>query len=656
MKTRITPTLIILASLGLTSPVLANTITVSTVDDELNADGDCSLREAIQAANTNAAVDACAAGSGADTISIPDGEFHLTLGPAGEDANAGGDLDITESLTLAGTSLEGTIVDGQNADTILHMVAPGNLSLSNLSLIHGQSPIAGALFMNVDGDVAFDGVRIDSNLSGAAPAVLLSANNMNLTVTRSQFTGNSTILPSQGLALGYSSLVSGNLSLSDSFFSGNTSSTGAAGALFVQVAGNATLERVALTDNKVSFPASIGGGAYLSVAGNLSVTESEITGNTAGSGAAGLFISCGGNVDISKTLFENNQTTPAMFSQGGGLLLAAPTANLTETTIDGNRASLGAGMMFSGTTLTIDESTISRNITSGPLLSSGQGAGLNANGDVILRNATFSGNSTHGSLGQGGAILLNGVGASTATNVTMADNAASMGEAILATAGTITFTNTIIDDSCFGAAPGILLSGGNNIDHRNTCEFSTATNDLIDTDPLLGPLTNNGGSVETHALLEGSPAIDAGTETGAPAADARGFARPADGNNDGTAKTDIGALEVGCGDGVVQSFAGESCDDGNTDDSDACNNSCSSPSCGNGSVEGTEQCDNGAANSDTDADACRTDCKAATCGDGVTDTGEECDDGNTSSNDGCSDACQTEEEAPSSGGGCSLIR
>ena len=50
---------------GLPSPIAwAATITVNTTTDELNADGDCSLREAIIAANTDAAIDACAAGSG----------------------------------------------------------------------------------------------------------------------------------------------------------------------------------------------------------------------------------------------------------------------------------------------------------------------------------------------------------------------------------------------------------------------------------------------------------------------------------------------------------------------------------------------------------------------------------------------------------------
>jgi len=58
--------------------VTGTSINVTTEADELNNDGDCSLREALQAANTDSAVDACPAGSGWDTINIPTGTFRLT--------------------------------------------------------------------------------------------------------------------------------------------------------------------------------------------------------------------------------------------------------------------------------------------------------------------------------------------------------------------------------------------------------------------------------------------------------------------------------------------------------------------------------------------------------------------------------------------------
>ena len=79
-------------------PVDAATIAVTTTVDELNTDGDCSLREAVRAANTNLAVDACPAGQNGqtDTITVPAGTYTLTV--AGDDRDAaGGDLDLPDN-------------------------------------------------------------------------------------------------------------------------------------------------------------------------------------------------------------------------------------------------------------------------------------------------------------------------------------------------------------------------------------------------------------------------------------------------------------------------------------------------------------------------------------------------------------------------------
>ncbi len=93
-----------------------------------------------------------------------------------------------------------------------------------------------------------------------------------------------------------------------------------------------------------------------------------------------------------------------------------------------------------------------------------------------------------------------------------------------------------------------------------------------------------------------------------------------------------------CGDGVLD--AGEECDDGNGDNSDACLDSCTAAQCGDGFVRtGVEACDDGVANSDAAADACRTDCSLPRCGDGVTDSAETCDDGNVSDTDSCLNTC-----------------
>ena len=99
----------------------AATLTVTTATDELNADGDCSLREAIRAANLDMRVDACLAGSGADSITLPAGTYTLGIGGRGEDGAATGDLDITGALTLTGAGASATIISAHGLDRVFEI-------------------------------------------------------------------------------------------------------------------------------------------------------------------------------------------------------------------------------------------------------------------------------------------------------------------------------------------------------------------------------------------------------------------------------------------------------------------------------------------------------------------------------------------------------
>ena len=95
-----------------------------------------------------------------------------------------------------------------------------------------------------------------------------------------------------------------------------------------------------------------------------------------------------------------------------------------------------------------------------------------------------------------------------------------------------------------------------------------------------------------------------------------------------------GVMPAVCGDGEVQ--AGEACDDGNADNSDACLDSCVAASCGDGYVGPGEACDDG---NDDDLDACSNGCALTSCGDGIIQEGEECDDGNDDDSDACINTC-----------------
>ncbi len=100
-----------------------------------------------------------------------------------------------------------------------------------------------------------------------------------------------------------------------------------------------------------------------------------------------------------------------------------------------------------------------------------------------------------------------------------------------------------------------------------------------------------------------------------------------------------------CGDGIVDPT--EVCDDGNVQNGDGCDATCTPTACGNGVVTGSETCDDGNA---AIGDGCRPDCTTEVCGDGITDPAEQCDDGNGSDGDCCSAACSAEDGGPCSDG------
>jgi len=127
------------------TPVLLPTlppanITVTTTDDENNHDGDCSLREAIRAANTDRAVDACAAGQGEDRISLPPGTYSLSVeGERREDEATSGDLDISTVVSIQGAGVEQVILDAAQLDRIFHVLPEGALTLSQLTMRNGET-------------------------------------------------------------------------------------------------------------------------------------------------------------------------------------------------------------------------------------------------------------------------------------------------------------------------------------------------------------------------------------------------------------------------------------------------------------------------------------------------------------------------------------
>src|SRR5262249_42635074 len=110
--------------------------------------------------------------------------------------------------------------------------------------------------------------------------------------------------------------------------------------------------------------------------------------------------------------------------------------------------------------------------------------------------------------------------------------------------GEATFTRSILDAGPTAAVcvSGTVKSGGDNIEHGASCSLTNGT-DRQNRDPMLLPLTDNGGGTLPRAIAGNSPAVDAAGLC-ADSLDQRKSPRPRDGNGDGTAKCDIGAYEL----------------------------------------------------------------------------------------------------------------
>jgi len=250
-----------------------------------------------------------------------------------------------------------------------------------------------------------------------------------------------------------------------------------------------------------------GGGVYNN--GNLNVINSTISGNTTNSGGGG--IRNDGTVTLTDSTIRDN-TAPA----GGGIQNTnRGTLTITNGTVSGNLAGVyGGGIQNSGT-LTITNSTVSAN-------SGTDAGGISNTGTLTLINSTVSGNAAD----QGGGI-----------KNTVLDCGPEM-----CPPGVTTMVNTIIAGNTATGSPDCdeLTSLGHNVIGRSSgCSFSPTTGDLVDVDPKLGLLADNGGPTFTYALLPDSPAIDAGDDGAAPARDQRGVPR-----SQGAA-SDIGAFESG---------------------------------------------------------------------------------------------------------------
>lgn len=505
--------IVVLAAAG-ALPAQAATINVTSFTDVVADDGACSLREAVIAANGNTASGAtageCAAGESvvADVISLPAGTYTLSIGgpdenPLSTDPTSPdrlvlvntpdpktGDLDITESVTIAGagsgtTAIQWSTAEGVVRDRIFHVFVSSvealavDVAISGVKLTQGRT------------------TQVDLGVGPASPSGALE--------TRYYLRRGG-----GALAVGPAAAVV----LVDPNVTGRDSATDHGGSQRPDTPdeGGATFS-IALNDVIVenSHADGDGGGIYNSAP--MTATNIVVRNNDNITNGGGIYNE--GNTTITISTVSGN------IAEGGGgiFVTGADPIQITKSTLSGNRA-VGGGAISgrSGVTITMANSTISGN------LAQDVGAGFYTNGVANLTFVTIANNVTGAdseNAGSGINTFKSGSVATTVKNVLLAGNKKGW---LPVDYRTDPFPDAaalaaLFDSNCgvTGTGDADIVSSGNNLSSDATCaavlnqatDINPAAGSTID--PLIGPLAfNNGGTTQTHALLAGGPALGKG--------------------------------------------------------------------------------------------------------------------------------------------------
>ena len=425
------------------------TKTADTNDGACNAD--CSLREAIVAANLLA---------GDDTITVPAGTYTLTIAGAGEDAAATGDLDITGNLTITGAGAATTIIDAGDLDRVFHVTGVFTATISEVTIRNG-SAAEGAGILNGGGTLTLSNSAIMDNVaSGQAGGIL------NQTLATSSLTLNSSTVSGNAAPYGGGISSGGAVTMNGSAVSGNSASIEGGGIYnylstvtlngFSAISDNSafrgggifnnggtvTLDSSTFSGNSAALS---GGGIYNYASGTLILNSSTVSGNTAADTGGGI-LNNGGTATLNSSTVSGNSATFA----GGVFNNAALT--LTDATVSGNTASSDGGGMYNGGTATLSGSTVSANSATG-----GGGIYNAPGGNATLYSSTVSGNVaaySGGILNAAGAIL------SLQSNTTISGNTASSEGAGIGNNGTLGILNSTVSGNSAGTRGGGIFHSG----------------------------------------------------------------------------------------------------------------------------------------------------------------------------------------------------
>ncbi|MEJ2060230.1 MAG: CSLREA domain-containing protein [Gammaproteobacteria bacterium] len=393
-------------------------------------------------------------------------------------------------------------------------------------------------------DVATDGVCADAAGQCSLRAAIQTANELggSVYITLGATTYTLTLTGAGELFSATGDLNINNASVTITSPYGQATIKGGTGwdDRLIQVGGSAQLSisNVVLTGG--NSPAN-GGAIWGADTSSLILRNSRVTDNQAASFGGGISGE-GLSLFVENSRIDNNTSG----AQGGGILAHAASNTISTSTIDHNTADSSGGVYaYPPPTGSVDivQSTISNNTARY------NGGGIQAVQNVNFYSTTITGNTAaaSGTSGYGGGIYL--VNTANIRNSIVAGNMASY-----------FVTTTISSPDCYSPNPGTVFlasQGYNLIGDMTGCtmdasglgeQLGDATNPI---DPLFGPLQDNGGVTPTHLLLTGSPGIDTGNPNGCVGTtgtelttDQRGYTRPIDGDADGVAVCDLGAVEI----------------------------------------------------------------------------------------------------------------
>ena len=300
----------------------ATVIQVGTVSDAIAVDGRCTLREAVQAANTDTTVNECPGGTGPDIIELFFTSTHvISLAGNNEDLNQTGDFDVRDDLTIRPEDPEAVVeIDAMGLDRVFEVFDGVNLTLERITVRGG-------------------------NVVGFGGGIFSQQPTSEIRLDRSKVTNNLSTLFGGGI---YSE---GSLWLVDSSVASNDSAFG--GGVYMGTASPLNLLRSDLAANDST---SDGGGANLLV---LEATESSINNNDADRHGGGLFFrNEGTGADVSR-LINSGVVENGSEEDGGGIYFDSPgTLDLFNATVAWNAADTDEDDVGNGGGILVAQGTV----------------------------------------------------------------------------------------------------------------------------------------------------------------------------------------------------------------------------------------------------------------------------------------------------------